>query len=30
VRRRLNALPSEVGVTVPVMGVVVRVLLLQR
>jgi len=30
VRRCLNALPGEVGVTVAVMGVAVRVLLLQR
>jgi hypothetical protein len=30
VRRRLDALPREIGVTVPVVGVVVRVFVLQR
>jgi hypothetical protein len=29
VRRRLNALPGEIGVTVPVVGVAVRVVVLQ-
>jgi len=29
VQRRLDALPGEVGITVPVMGVGVRVFLLQ-